>query len=221
MNELNNWYVYKHIREDLNIPFYIGIGCKKNYGRAYDFHSDKRNIIWNRIYNKTNIIVEIIYDNLSKDEASLKEQETIKLFGRMDLNEGSLCNMTDGGDGIWNCKRSEETKQKLSISKIGNKNPMYGKTQSEETILKRSNSMKGNKRTDETKLKQSLSSITSGQAKITSVYNYNTNEKIGTYYCLSEACRQVGLDPKKYSPKATLVANGKRKYTMGFIFKYE
>ena len=217
----NKWYVYKHIREDLNQVFYIGIGCKKNYGRAYEFCSDKRNIIWCRIYNKTSIRVEISHDNLNKQDASRIEQELIKLYGRVDLNEGILCNMTDGGDGIWNCKRSIETRKKLSLCKIGEKNPQYGKKQSEETKLKRSISCTGLKRDDETKHKQSLSSIKSGQSKTTVVSDYKTGEHIGTYHSISEACRQVGLDPNKHSSHSTQVANGKRKQTMGFVFKYK
>jgi hypothetical protein len=118
MKLLNNWYVYKHIRLDKNEPFYIGIGNKKNFGRAYEFVKDKRNIIWWKIFSKTEIAVEIIYQGLTKEDASLKEQELIKLYGRKDINKGSLCNMTDGGDGIWNCTRSEKTKKLLSIQKI-------------------------------------------------------------------------------------------------------
>ena len=42
----NNWYVYIHIRLDNNEPFYIGIGNKKNYARAYQTKPDRRNQIW-------------------------------------------------------------------------------------------------------------------------------------------------------------------------------
>jgi hypothetical protein len=136
MNE-NNWYVYKHIRLDKNEPFYIGIGNKKNFGRAFEFSKDKRNEIWWKIYSKTNISVEILYESLTKTDASLKEQELIKKYGRKDLNEGSLCNMTDGGDGIWNCIRTEKTRKLLSEQKIGSKNPQFGKKQSKELIEKR------------------------------------------------------------------------------------
>ena len=115
---INNWYVYRHIRLDKNIPFYIGIGNKKFFYRAFEFDFKKRNKIWSNIYKKTNIKVEIVFDNLSKEEAKIKEQEFIKLYGRLDLKTGTLCNLTDGGDGIWNCKRSEETKLKLRLSQI-------------------------------------------------------------------------------------------------------
>jgi hypothetical protein len=214
----NNWYVYRHIRLDKNEPFYVGIGNKKNYARAYQTKPDRRNQIWCKIFSKTDIKIEIILDNLTKSQASKKEQEFIKLYGRKDLGTGILCNMTDGGDGIWNCKRSEETKEKLRQSKLGDKNPMFGKSQSVETKLKRNKSLTGQKRSQEVKKKQSLGSIKSGQAKSVDVFKFNNNEYIGRFYAISEACRFLGFH--KLSSKACLVANGKRRQTQGYVFKF-
>ena len=216
----NNWYVYKHIRLDKNEPFYIGIGNKKNYYRAYETLASKRNEVWNKIFNKTKILVEILYDELTKEDASNKEKELISLYGRKDINTGTLCNMTDGGDGIWNCKRSEETKLKLREQKIGSKNPQFGKKQSAELIEKRFKNIRGSKRSEATKIKQSISSIKSGQAKKTIVFNYTKKEEIGIYHSISEACRSLGLDPKNDGSKASMVANGKRNQVKGYYFKY-
>ena len=214
----NNWYVYQHIRLDKNEPFYIGIGNKKNFARAFEFSKDKRNEIWWKIYSKTNISVEILYESLTKTDASLKEQELIKKYGRKDLNEGSLCNMTDGGDGIWNCIRTEKTRKLLSEQKIGSKNPQFGKKQSKELIEKRFRNIRGIKKSDEDKKKQSLSTIKSGQAKEVDVFKYNTNEYIGRFYAISEACRILGFH--HLNGKAVQVAKGKRKQTQGYVFKY-
>jgi hypothetical protein len=214
----NDWYLYAHKRFDKNEIFYIGIGKKKNYGRAYEFNEQKRNNIWNKIFNKTNIEVLILFDNISKEIAAEKEKELIKLYGRMDLNEGSLCNMTDGGDGILNCKRSDITKSKLSLQKIGDKNPMYGKKQSDETKNKRNKSLTGQVRNLETKIKQSLSTIKSGQAKEVDVYIYLTNEYVGRYYAISEACRQLGFI--HLNGKACQVAKGNRNHVKGYSFRY-
>ncbi len=215
----NDWYVYQHIRLDKNIIFYIGIGKKKNFGRAYEFTFSKRNNFWKKIYLKTEIKVEIISSNMNKMEASNLEKDLIKKYGRYDLNEGSLTNLTDGGDGIFNCKRSEETKKKLSIQKIGNKNPQFGKKQSEETKEKRRNSILGQKRSEETKIKQSLSTIVSGQAKEVDVYIYKTNEYVGRYYSISEACRQLGF--LHLNGKASQVAKGIRNHVQGYSFYYK
>jgi group I intron endonuclease len=214
----NNWYVYRHIRMDKNEPFYIGIGNIKNYARAYQINPDRRNEIWRKIYIKTNIEIEIILEGLTKTQASEKEQEFIKLYGRKDLNTGSLTNMTDGGDGIWNCIRTEETKEKLRQKKIGDKNPMFGVSQSDETKLKRSKSLTGQKRTEEVKKKQSLSTIKSGQAKPVDVFRFDNNEYIGRFHAISEACRILGFH--HLNGKACLVANGKRNQTHGYVFKY-
>ena len=217
-----NWYVYRHIRLDKNEPFYIGIGSKKNYARAYEIYANKRNNIWSIIYNKTSIEVEILADNLSKEQASAKEQEFINLYGRINLKTGCLSNMTDGGDGIWNCKHSDETKDKIRKTKIGSLNPMYGKKRSESTLKKFIASVVGRKSTDETKNKQSLSSVKSGQAKKTAVYKYDTNELIGTYHSLSYACKMLNI-PKSSRNHANKIANGTsgtRKQTKGYYFKY-
>lgn len=214
----NNWYVYQHVRLDKNIVFYIGIGKKENFGRAYEFKFSKRSDFWKRVYLKTEIKVEILYYGLSKDEVSELEKELIKKHGRIDLKEGTLVNLTDGGDGILNCKMSDETKRKLSIMKIGDKNPQWGLKQSDETKEKRSKSMIGQKRTNETKIKQSLSSIKSGQAKEVDVYFYETNEYVGRYYAISEACRQLGF--LHLNGKASEVAKGIRNHVKGYLFKY-
>lgn len=52
-------------------------------------------------------------------------------------------NMTDGGDWVNLGSLSEEHKRKLSESKRGDKNPMFGKKHSEETRRKMSESNKG------------------------------------------------------------------------------
>lgn len=214
------WYVYRHIRLDKNIPFYIGIGNKKEYARAYEFRSGKRNICWTRIYNKTKIEVEILFDGLTKEEAANKEKEFIALYGRVDNQTGILANMTNGGDGVFGRVISDELRDKFRISKIGKLNPQFGKQVSQETRQKRSNSIKGKKRTLEIKQKQSLASIKSGQAKTTLLYDINDNF-IGEYHSLSEACRSIGLNPAKYSGKASMVARNKKNQCKGFKFKYK
>lgn len=213
-----NWYVYKHVRLDKDIPFYIGIGKKSNFGRAYELNKEKRNHLWWKIFSKTEITVEILYENLTKQEASLYEQSLIKEYGRIDLNEGSLCNLTDGGDGIWNNKRSDETKRILSEQKKGSKNPQYGKKQSIEFINLRMKNIRGTKRSEETKKKQSLSSINSGQAKSVDVFRYDNGDYIGRFYAISEACRVLGFH--NLNGKASMVAKGKRNQTNGYVFKY-
>jgi hypothetical protein len=77
------------------MPFYIGIG--KDSNRPYN-KKDRSNF-WKSITNKTEYIVEILFEGLTKDQAIDKEIEFIKLYGRVDLKTGCLCNMTSGGEG--------------------------------------------------------------------------------------------------------------------------
>ena len=95
---------------------------------------------------------------------------------------------------------------------------MYGKKQSDETKNKRNKSLTGQVRNLETKIKQSLSTIKSGQAKEVDVYIYLTNEYIGRYYAISEACRQLGFI--HLNGKACQVAKGNRNHVKGYSFRY-
>ena len=105
---MDNYYLYRHIRLDTNEVFYIGIGTGK---RAYSKFS--RNRYWKHIVNNTDYEVEIVIDNLHRLEAEAKEIEFIKMYGRKDLKEGTLCNLIDGGTGGLGLKHTEEAKSKM------------------------------------------------------------------------------------------------------------
>lgn len=133
---METFYIYRHIRLDTNEPFYIGIGkvyrpsAKKHedyYSRA--FQNNKRNRFWHFITDKTDYEVEILFECNNRDAILEKEIEFIKLYGRRDLGEGTLVNLTDGGDGMNNNIQSEETinkrKQMYKEGKTGLK-PLRG-----------------------------------------------------------------------------------------------
>jgi hypothetical protein len=103
-------YVYRHIRKDKDQVFYIGIGTddKGKHTRAF---SKNRNRYWKRIVDKTDYEVEILFDDITKEDAINKEIEFISTYGRHDLGLGTLCNLTDGGEGVVNM--SEEGKERL------------------------------------------------------------------------------------------------------------
>lgn len=112
-------YVYRHIRLDKNEPFYIGIGKIPNFKRAY--LKSIRNVIWKQIVNKTDYEVEILMDDISWEEAILKEKEFINLYGRIDNKTGCLANMTDGGEGAFGKKCCTETRLKIAKKNTGKK----------------------------------------------------------------------------------------------------
>lgn len=126
-------YVYRHIRLDKNVPFYIGIGSDNTYKRAFEKTKEKRSVFWNNIVNKTNYEVEILMDNLTWEQACEKEKEFISMYGRNDLGKGTLVNMTDGGDGVINLNKDI----RASISQH-----LKGKKQSEATKNKRKETLK-------------------------------------------------------------------------------
>lgn len=135
--------VYRHIRKDLNIPFYIGIGNSDK--RAYS--KTHRNIHWNNIVSKTDYKVEIILDEIDYEYAKEKEIEFISLYKRK-IDGGILCNITLGGDGCLGLIHTDEAKLKMSI-------PNRGKIISEEQRRKVSEFHKGRKRSEETKRRMS------------------------------------------------------------------
>jgi len=140
-------YVYKHIRKDTNEIFYIGIGV--NINRKDSKYS--RNKHWHSIVKKTSYYSEIIEDDLTWELACEREIFWIKFYGRDDLNEGTLVNKTNGGEGVVGNIMSEEQKEIL-------RNLRKGKKTSDETKEKLRILQKGRKYTDEAKKKMSESS---------------------------------------------------------------
>lgn len=132
-------YLYRHIRIDKNVPFYIGIGSDETYKRAIG--TNPRSRFWKAIVNKSDYEVEIMLDDLTWEEACEKEKEFIKLYGRRNINSGTLVNLTDGGEGNIGMIVSDETKAKKSKSMKHNYDS--GKMIiTEERRLKMSESMK-------------------------------------------------------------------------------
>lgn len=177
--------VYQHIRLDTNEVFYVGIG--KSEKRA--FTKKGRNQHWKNIVNKYGYYVEIIYQDLTWLLACQMEKYLISEYGRYDLGEGNLVNMTDGGDGILGVIFSEETRKKMSENLKGNKR-FLGQKHSEERKLKMSKVHKGNKyflgKKHSEKTRSKMSELVKG--------GLNVNAKIvldlqtGVFYdCLKDA----------------------------------
>lgn len=142
-------YVYRHIRLDTMMPFYIGISSNDSNKYKRSKVKQNKNTIWNKIVNKCGgYRIDIILDDITWEEAIEKEIEFISLYGRLDKKTGFLANRTDGGEGSTGIMVSEETRLKLSIQSKGDNH-----------YLKKSgldSPLKGRKLSDDHKKKLSL-----------------------------------------------------------------
>lgn len=78
-----------------------------------------RNKHWWNTVNKVGYDVEIVLENLTRTHSCDLERKLISYYGRKDLGNGNLVNMTDGGDGSTGYKMSEESRKKMSEAAIG------------------------------------------------------------------------------------------------------
>ena len=123
--------VYRHIRLDKNMPFYIGIS--KNNKRP--FSKNGRSDYWNAIVQKTDYEVDILFEDVDIEFAKKKEAEFIDLYGRKCNGTGYLCNFSKGGDSmhIGGVKKlSKEHRKKISKKLKGKKSYMHGVKKTDE-----------------------------------------------------------------------------------------
>lgn len=194
-----DYYVYIYWRLDINEPFYVGKGHGDRWKRL-----NKRNDHFKKIDNKTKIMVEIIKENLTENEAFYWEEKIIETlvfeYGySIDISNnrskefGShLVNASWGGEGNSGInpfnKMSEETKEKW-LNAHKNLKPMLGKHHTEEAKEKIrqanigiKNSFYGKHHTEESKKKQM---IDKGN-RIIAVNIKNKNDKL-FFYSIREA----------------------------------
>lgn len=149
-----NVAVYLHRRLDTDEVFYVGIGVNN---RA--FRKSKRSDYWWAIVNKHGYRIEVTHTDLIWEEAASIERYLIVFYGRHDLGLGSLVNLTDGGEGSYGFRHTEESKRKISEIKkklyaenpdahaskgrLGPLSGFYGKKHTEESIEKIRQRFKG------------------------------------------------------------------------------
>lgn len=103
--------IYIH-KKPCGTVFYVGIGNKKR-----PYVKTERSVFWNRIVDKYGYNIEILKYNLTWSEACELEVALISHYGRRDLGEGQLVNLTSGGEGAKGVIRSESSKAEQSKKK--------------------------------------------------------------------------------------------------------
>ena len=216
--------VYKH-QNKINGKIYIGITMQEperrwgnngiNYKTSPHFYAAIQKYGWN------NFDHDILFKNLTHDEACSKEQELIEYYNSMNREFGY--NSTSGGDVFI---MNEETKLKISHSMMGNTNGL-GHPCSDEKKRKISESQKGRTFTEEHKQKLSTAAKQrhvpcSEEKKKKLSQNYPNKRKVYCeeldiiYESVQECGRQLGIP----ATNITKLCNGKGKTLKGYHLRY-
>ena len=216
------YIVYQH-KNKINGKVYIGITMQDperrwRYGEGYKSSPHFYTAI--QKYGWDNFEHNILFENLTKEEACQKEQELITEFNSMNRKYGY--NSTSGGDVF---TMNDETKQKISQAMMGNKNGL-GHPCSEEKKKKISKAQKGKKLTEEHKQKLSEAAKKrhtpcSEKAKENirkashkkPVYCEELNQ---VFESVQECSRQLGIPATNISK----LCNGRGKTLKGYHLKY-
>jgi group I intron endonuclease len=235
------WCVYKHTSP--NGKVYIGITCQKpekRWANGYGYNQVGQEYFWNAIckYGWENFEHEILYDNLTYDDAMQYEIDLIALYKSNYKRYGCSYgyNATDGGEGR-RTPLSQETKNKISQSRIGRfigennpnygnhklageNNPFYGKTHAEATKKKMSEARKNKPSPNKGKpmSDQQKEKISRARLDKKKVLQFDLDyHQISEYESLRQASDVTGYDKSNISA----CCNGKIKTSHGFIWRYK
>lgn len=142
------YFVYLHRRLDNGDVFYVGKGTRVSFGRqvqsqAYRraFTTNKRNAFWNAVVRKSAYSVELIAEFFREEDALAFEVALIASYARRRAG-GTLCNLTDGGEGVSGLVFSLDSREKMRLATAGNRHPNWGKKLSAETCRRKSESLR-------------------------------------------------------------------------------
>lgn len=115
-------YLYTHLRLDTNEFFYVGIGTKYNHNKDYTrakARGSQRSSIWRGITSRTNHKVIILFESDNYQFIKEKEIELIAEHGQIIKDTGTLCNLTNGGDGLLGVRNYDIIKPVYLYHKTG------------------------------------------------------------------------------------------------------
>ena len=214
--------VYQH-KNKINGKVYIGITSQnpeqrwrngEGYKSSPHFYSAIQKYGWDNFEHN------ILFVELTKEQACLKEQELIKEFNSTNREYGY--NSTSGGDIF---VMNEETKQKISQALMGNQNNL-GHSCSEEKKKKISEAQKGREFTEEHKQKLSEAAknrhVPCSEEKKQTLKEKSHKKPV---YCeelnkvfesVQECGRQLGIP----ATNITKLCNGRGKTLKGYHLRY-
>lgn len=132
----SDFYVYVHRRASDGTVFYVGKGRGRRATKT-----QQRTAFWQNIVNKHGFTVDYVAKDLSEEDAIKLEMETIAHYGRE-----NLCNLTDGGEGMWGHVVSAEVRKRIGEAHRGAKRSL-------ETIERMRKAQKGRIITEEAREK--------------------------------------------------------------------
>ena len=177
----------------INGKIYVGQDSKNNPRYLGSGAIIKRAI---KKYGVENFKKEIIEVCHSKNEMDEKEKYWIKKLKTIENGY----NISEGGNGCLGCKQSDETKQKRREKNIGEKNPMFGKRLSNETLHERSEKVK-------------KEGIFKGEKNPNFKYKIDKNELFNLYITENKTIKEIS---KLYGCSIDVINDNLRKFN---IFK--
>lgn len=201
--------IYKHTNIE-NGKVYIGITSKSPKNRWQNGNGYKtQKLFWRAIqkYGWSSFKSEILFENLTKKDANIKEIELIELYQTNNNKFGY--NISKGGEsGAYGIIHSQESKNRMSKSHIGLKHTKETKDKIGKNSWTKIN--KGNITFSE-EHKQKMRNAKKDISKM--VICIETKE---VFCSVCEASRSLNIDKSSISR----VCTGKRKTCNGLHFKY-
>lgn len=118
------YFTYENFCSFMYEPIYIGKGNGSRIDDHWKIKNNHYNPILKGVFKKlTNLntvpIISKLAFNMIESEAFNFEKFLIKIIGRVQLKNGPLANLTDGGDGCSGLVISQEHRHKISIALKG------------------------------------------------------------------------------------------------------
>lgn len=197
--EEKNYKVYIH-RNKINNKVYIGITSKKpeeRWKNGHAYHGNKYFTSAIKKYGWDNFEHEILFENLTKEEAEQKEVELIAKYNSANREFGY--NIQNGGSS--NGRFTEETKEKIRQSTFAyfatHDNPMQGKTVSEES--------------------KKRNMLSQPNRKVVEQIDLKTGEVINEFPAISKAANLIGCSASDISK----CCNGEYSQTHGYGWRFK